>query len=293
MAELRFHTISIDSRVLDVAEGGPPDGFPVLALHGTPGSRLFVDEGLSPAVERGIRIIGVSRPGYGGSTPVPGRTVGDFASDTSAVARALGIERFCVYGASGGGPHAIGCAALVGDQVIAAASLCSPIPLDIDAETWMAGMGQDNIEEFDAALKGRETVTDFIEQSWGGMIDANPERLRKALATLLSAPDLAALDSELAGRLIRSFNEGLVARRDGWIDDDLAFVKPWGFDLSSIRVPLLLLHGEQDYMVPFAHARELAKRIPGAEHRFYPEEGHLSLAKNRLPEVLDWFLGHR
>jgi len=290
MEELRLNRIEISGRVLEIAEAGPSDGFPVFALHGTPGSRLFARVGQDHALKRGVRIIGVSRPGYGGSSPDSGRSVAGAAADVSSIAQELGIERFCVYGVSGGGPHTLACAALSPGRVVAAAALCSPAPLDIDHDAWMSGMGQDNVDEFKLAIEGRESLTPFIEETSKGMIDADPKQLVEAMSTLLCEPDVQALDVEFASHLINGMSEGLRRQRDGWIDDDLAFVRDWGFDLSNIRVPLLLLHGELDQMVPFHHARELSKRVPNAVHRFYPEEGHLSLTRNRLPEAIDWLL---
>src|SRR5437016_2989692 len=140
-----------DGRVLTVREAGNPRGVPVLAHAGTPGSSLLYEPHVRDAEEKGIRLISYDRPGYGGSTRQPGRNVADCAVDVEAVCDALGIERFCVWGISGGGPHALATAALLPQRVAAAAALASVAPCDAEGLDFFAGMGEQNIEEFGAA----------------------------------------------------------------------------------------------------------------------------------------------
>ena len=283
-------TISTESgRELRIIEAGRPDGAPILVHHGTPASRLLYHGWVEDAGSRGIRLIGYDRPGYGGSTPDPGRTVAGAAGDVAAIAKALGLERLAVWGISGGGPHALACAALLPDLVVAAAALASPAPYPAEGLDWFEGMGEDNITEFGAALDGRDAVEQFVEAAAPEMLGTNTETLLQGLRTLLSPADLAVLKEDIAGYLRAATREAIGERRDGWVDDDLAFISPWGFDLGQIRVPVMLMHGEQDRFVPFSHGEWLAGRIVDVETRLSADDGHLTL-KLRVPEVHAWLL---
>jgi pimeloyl-ACP methyl ester carboxylesterase len=275
-----------DGRTLHVYDAGDPSGVAVIAHHGTPSNGTLY----SPWLEDGIRLIGFDRAGYGGSTRQPGRRIADVAEDVRAIADALGIDGFATWGISGGAPHALACAALLPDRVFAAASIAGPAPLDADGLDWLAGQGEGNVLEHTKALEGEAALRPLVEQMYGGMSAGGEEALREEMATLLSGTDLAALTGELAEFLHASMSG---AGPDGWIDDDLAFVAPWGFDLGSISAPVLIRHGEQDGFVPAAHARWLAARIPGAETRITVEDGHLTLYERALPEIHAWLLQRR
>jgi pimeloyl-ACP methyl ester carboxylesterase len=219
-------TISTEGRQLRIIEAGQLDGVPVLVHNGTPSSRLFYHAWVEDAHARGIRLISYDRPGYGGSTPCPGRNVASAAGDVAAIAKALGLERLLVWGVSGGGPHALACAALLPGLVVAAASLASPAPYQSEGLDWLAGMGEDNIHEFGAALKGREAIQQLTEAVTPGLLDTRPADLVQALQSLLSPVDAAAITEDLAAYLLATMIEGIKAMPDGWIDDDLAFVTP-------------------------------------------------------------------
>jgi pimeloyl-ACP methyl ester carboxylesterase len=289
----REHTVEgPGGRTLRVLEDGDPRGVPVIAHHGTPGSRLLYEGWVEDAAERGIRLIAYDRPGYGGSDRQPGRSVADVAADVEAIADALGLDRILTQGRSGGGPHALACAALLGDRVAAAATLASVAPFDAEGLDFLAGMGEDNVDELGAAVEGADALGPLLEAYSPHLLAADPGELAEGLKSLLSPPDVAVVNGGLAEELIAVTSEGIRATRDGWLDDDLAFVKPWGFELDSISVPLQLWQGRQDLMVPLAHGEWLAQHIPGADARLSDDDGHLSLEHLRIGEVHTWLLEH-
>lgn len=279
-----------DGRQLKITQAGAPDGIPVLAHHGTPESRVLNQGWIEDAHARGIRLISYNRPGYGASTALPGRSVADAAADVRAIAGALGLKRLLVWGVSGGGPHALACAALLPDLVPAAAALASPAPYGAEGLDWMAGMGEDNILEFGAALQGEAPLRQFIEPMAAEIINALPLGLVQAFQTLLCPSDVQAFTPQFAAFMLERMREGISHSREGWVHDDQAFMKPWGFDLSQVRVPVLVVHGDQDRMVPFAHGPWLAGHIPGAQALFIPGDGHITLSAYRVPQVHAWLL---
>jgi pimeloyl-ACP methyl ester carboxylesterase len=280
-----------DGRKLYISEAGQPNGVPVLVLRGSPHSRLLYGGWIEDAQSRGIRLICYERPGYGGSTPQPGRTVASAANDVAAIAEELGLNRLLIWGVSGGGPHALACAALLPGLVVAVAALASPAPYPAEGLDWFAGMGEDNIADTRAALKSREAHKQSAEANTAKLLAATPETLVEALRSLLCPADAAVLTTDFADFALRSVRDGIGQTRDGVIEDDIAHLTPWGFELGQIRTPVLLMHGEQDQFVPFSHGKWLASKIPNAETRFLPDDGHLTLSLRRIPEVHAWLLG--
>lgn len=290
LAHVRQFVVDLpDGRSLHAYEAGDPEGRLVVHHHGTPGSGLLRREWAADALARGIRLVGYDRAGYGGSSRHPGRAVGDVAADMVALADCLGVDRFSTWGVSGGGPHTLACAALLPERVTAAASLASVAPYDAPGLDFLAGMGQDNIDEFGAAAEGEAVLRPYLEAQTRDLLATEPETLRDAMQSLLPDVDRQALTGETAEFLHSSMTSGLRHGCDGWLDDDLAFAAPWGFDVGSISRPLLLMQGEQDLMVPFAHGQWLASSLPSAEVRLMADEGHISLVA-KVPEVHDWLL---
>jgi len=277
-----------DGRTLAVEEAGDPDGHPVLVHEGTPNSRHLYPPVAIDAAARGLRLISYDRPGYGGSSPHPGRTVADCAADVRAICADLGIDRLAMWGISGGGPHVLACAALLPDLVTAAASLASPAPMDAEGLDYFAGMGELNAEDIGLFLRDREAARAKLESDREEILTASAAEVVSSLRTLLSPTDAAVLKDALVDFLVYCHHEGLAPGGQGWWDDSVALGTAWGFELSAISVPLLLMHGRDDRFVPFGHGEWLAAHIPGVEARLFDHDGHLTLLTNRIPEVHAW-----
>ena len=277
-----------DGRALAVEEAGDPNGRPVLVHNGTPGSRHLYQPHAIDAAVRGLRLISYDRPGYGGSDPQPGRRVADCAADVRAICAELGIGRLAMWGISGGGPHVLACAALLPDLVAAAASLASPAPFGAEGLDFFDGMGQDNSEDVQLFLRDPQAARAKMKSDREAFLSTSAAEMAAALATLLTPVDAAALNSGLADYFVYSDHEGLAPGDQGWWDDSVAEASPWGFEVSAISVPLLLMHGWQDKFVPFGHGQWLAAHIPGVEARLLDHDGHLTLLANRIPEVHTW-----
>jgi len=214
--------------------------------------------------------------------------VADCAGDVRAICAALEIDRLAMWGISGGGPYLLACAALLPDLVVAAASLASPAPYAAKGLDWFAGMGQDNADDYRLLLTDKDAARAKMDEDREGFLAASASDLAQALKSLLSPADAAVLDGGMAEFLTYYFHEGLVPGSQGWWDESCAHISPWGFGLSDISVPVLLLHGRQDKFVPFGHGQWLATHIPGVEARLLDNDGHLTLAKHRVSEVHTW-----
>lgn len=279
-----------DGRTLDVLLMGVPDGYPLIYHSGTPSGAAPYPMLDHEAARRGLRVITWSRPGYGRSTARPGRSVADVVTDTEVVCNATGIDQFLTLGYSGGGPHALACAALLPTRCLAAASLAGVAPYSAEGLDWMAGMGEENVEEFGAALQGEAALTAWLEPQAEALSHLSPTDVAASLGDLAALIDVAALDrpeaADLADYLAASFRAACVGGIDGWRDDDLAFVRDWGYSLAAIDVPVSVWQGAQDRMVPYAHGDWLAAHVPGATAHLEPDEGHISLVL-QIGRVLD------
>jgi pimeloyl-ACP methyl ester carboxylesterase len=277
-----------DGRVLELDVTGPEDGPLLVFHHGTPGSLVRYRAIEDAAHRRGLRLVTFNRAGYGGSTREPGRSVADAAADLEAVLDHLGVDRCVTFGASGGGPHALACAALLPDRVAGASSIAGAAPYDVDDLDFLAGMGRDNVEEFGHAAAGEEELRAALEPIAPVLRDATARDLVALMGGLLPEADRACLASGPHGEdLAAHFAESLRVGFTGWLDDDLAFVRPWGFPPEAITVPVFVWQGDQDLMVPLAHGRWLIGHVPGAVAHLKPGEGHLSVLINHVDEILD------
>jgi pimeloyl-ACP methyl ester carboxylesterase len=243
--------------------------------HGTPNLGEPPEPLLPTAAQLGIRWVSYDRPGYGGSTPHPGRDVASAAADVSSIADALGIGQFAVMGHSGGAAHALACSALLRERVIGAVSVSGLAPFNAEGLDWYAGMWAGGAAELRAAAQGRTALADLLASS-----EFDPEMFTPA--------DHAALAGTwrwlgvIAGKAAAG---GL----GGMVDDDLAYVAPWGFDPERIRTPVLILQGGQDRIAPSSHGKWLARQIPSAELWLRPDDGHISVLSQGVA-AMDWLL---
>jgi pimeloyl-ACP methyl ester carboxylesterase len=269
-----------DGRTLAYATWGDPSGFPILSLHGTPGCRFNRWPREELYTELGVYWVTHDRAGYGQSDRNHGRRVVDEVADVAALADELGFDTFGVTGGSGGGPHVLAVAALLPDRVLRAACLVGVAPFGppgLEQDDWLAGMDPANVKEFNWALAGEDVLTPEIE---------NEQKLAEERAAVdpttifddfeLSESDRAQLARpEVMQLIVESTWEQAAKGVGGWVDDDLCFTQPWGFDVSSITVPVLVRYGLTDVLVPPAHGEWLAANVPGCIVEVETSAGHL------------------
>ncbi len=264
-----------DGRGLHVYDTGALDADDQLAVfwhHGTPGIGAPPAPLFAAATERRVRWVSYDRPGYGGSTARPNRDIASAAADVASIADALHIERFAVMGHSGGGPHALACGALL-PGVVAVASMAGLAPRSAEGLDWFAGMAESSEASLRAAAEGRASKARYEAST----------AFDPAVFTAADHATLAGTWSWLLGVVAPALEAG----GGGLIDDDLAYVAPWGFDPARITAPVLLLHGALDRMVPASHSEWLARHCPSAELRICPDDGHISLL-NSAAGALEW-----
>jgi len=275
-----------DGRRLDLRVSGPAGGFPLVFHHGTPGAATPIRVRERAVHARGLRLVTTSRPGYGDSTPQPGRSVVDVVADTAAVLAAIGAGRCLIAGWSGGGPHALAC----GARLAAAAAvlvIAGIAPYGAAGLDYMAGMGYDNIVEISTALKGEHQLRPYLLDQREQLKDATDADLVASLDTVLPDVDRAVLTGEFGEDDAANFREALRTGVEGWLEDDIAITRPWGFGLEEISVPVMIWQGSADLMVPFSHGQWLASQLPGASAHLEEGEGHLSVALGALDRMLD------
>lgn len=277
---------SDDGRALAYVDRGPEDGQPIFLLHGTPGSRYTRYPDAAEYERRGLRVVTYDRPGYGESDADEGRTVASAAPDIAAIADALGLERFTTFGVSGGAPHSLACAALLPDRVPRAAAMVTPAPYDSPGLDFLAGMTELNVVEFSAALEGEEALAKML-QPFVEEAQADPDRIVSEIEAELPPVDQEVIRRPEVREVLReSMAEAVRQGARGWIDDDLAFTKPWGFELDAIETPVGLWQGELDVLAPRAHGEYVAKRLPNATFTLVPGAGHMVF--DVWPTVFDW-----
>lgn len=276
-----------DGRRLAYTEWGPADGSVVLMVHGMPGSRL-----LCPDVEatgrRGIRLVAVDRPGYGGSSPKPGRRIVDWAEDARSLLDNLAVPVASIVGWSSGGPYALACAATLGERIRSVAVVAGDAPLDAVAGAFKAlpTAVQNLIARVRDDPTGDPRAAVAARCAWY----AEDPLSMLASADAHAAPD----DPDAAARrrpdvretLAAMLTEGARQGAAGYVDDWIATVLPWGFRLADVARPVTIWWGDRDPLTPRADTEHLASAVPGARLRIVPGEGH-SLPYLHWPAILD------
>jgi pimeloyl-ACP methyl ester carboxylesterase len=279
---------SVEGRDVGFRLYGPRTGSPVVSHSGTPGSSLLSPHHVAAAERAGVRLLVIDRPGYGASTRQPGRLVVDVVAIVSRIVDDLGWDRFAVWGGSGGAPHALACAAALPQRVTRCASVVGPAPFDAAGLDWFAGMSPANVEEFRLAQLGDSAYRPLVERLGAEAVAAaTAGGIQITEEYQLAESDIAALkartteDGYLA-RVQAAFRDGM----DGWIDDSIAMVQPWGFDLSTIRVPVNVRYGLDDVLVPSSHGEYLMRVIPNAQQTLL-SGGHI-LTDADLDSIYGW-----
>jgi pimeloyl-ACP methyl ester carboxylesterase len=280
------YELVIDDRVLKYCLYGPPDGTPVVSHNGAPSTR-WKRPNLVSAIERsGVRMLVPDRPGYGGSTRRVGRRVADTAADVARLADALGWERFAVHGHSGGGPYALACAARLPDRVTRCAVGAGLAPSHAEGVDFFGRLDPSRGQAFRLALEGEEMLRPRMAEAAAGIMATiaagGPEMLPEPGEPSPPEPMRAIDDPAAMARLRATFADSL----DGWIDDQFAAVRPWGFDVAEINTPVGIWHGSRDTRMPRVHSDWLAAHIPTAE-RFDYDGWHVP-PDDVFTEIFTW-----
>jgi pimeloyl-ACP methyl ester carboxylesterase len=281
------HVETPDGRTLRVELAGGGERV-VVALVGTPNAGVLYERWIEDAAGRDLTLVAYDRPGYGGSSPQPGRRIRDCAGDVRAISRALGFGRCAVWGFSGGGPHALACAALLPDLVGAAATLGSLAPSDSPGFDFLEGMVGGNREDAELYRADRELWEQRSRGDRDTLLEMSAAELAEAWSEGVSPSDRATLRTGFGAWLHRAAVAGVAPGADGWLADSIAFNSSWGFDPAAIAIPVKVWHGLDDRFVPAEHARWLAGTIPGAEAEIRDGDGHLGVAATGIGEVHEW-----
>ena len=274
-----------DGRFLEYFDNGISSTSAIVIHHGTPGHAYAWAQWLELLAARGVRALSYSRAGYGISDRHEGRTVVANNGDIRELLDSLGIQSFISIGWSGGGPHALATTMMSGNK--GAITLAGVGAYGVDDLDFLAGMGPENEEEFGEALKGEAQISAWMDKNGEAFKSVTGDQVRESFGGLISDADKEVINGNFADEMATTMRKGLAVSFDGWIDDDIAFIQPWGFNLSEIAVPVLIWQGDQDLMVPHAHSYWLEKHIPTAKLNFVPGHGHVSLVVKYVDQILD------
>jgi pimeloyl-ACP methyl ester carboxylesterase len=273
-----------EGRTVAFADFGPGDGAPVLWCHGGPGCRLDPAYVAADAAAAGLRLIGIDRPGYGGSDPQPGRTIAGWVADALAVADRLGIERFVTVGLSTGGAYALATAALAPERVAGAVPCCSLT--DTRYEPARATMSRPHTLSVWEAPDRESAIAAAVASHGvdGSRIMAAAEEAGLALP----ACDQAMLPTPW-GRAWMAHGPVMFAHGvEGYADDRIADRDGWaGFAVQDVRCPVVILHGADDVLARPVHARHTAELIPHADLRILAGHGHFSIEDELVPVLAE------
>ena len=274
-----------DGRELEILDNGITSDKAIIFHHGTPHHASAWSSWLEDAANRGIRALSYSRAGYGTSDRNFGRSVLSNNSDISLLLDGKNISSFVAIGWSGGGPHAL--ANTFDHRNVGAITLAGVGEFGASDLDFLEGMGPENHDEFGAALKGEAEIDSWMNVNAGSMKNVTGAEIKEAFGGLIGDADKAVIEGDFADQMAATMRSGLAVSFDGWIDDDLAFVRPWGFNLSDISKPVFIWQGDDDFMVPHAHSKWLAEHIPGSQLKFVPGHGHISLVEKYRAEILN------
>ncbi|MEU6784954.1 alpha/beta hydrolase [Nonomuraea angiospora] len=276
-----------DGREFEYESLGPEPAPVILFHHGMPGSAVPMDTVLAPVLERGFRVITYSRSGYGRSTPVPSRTVADTGTDCAHLIDHLGIDRYCSFGWSGGGPHALASAAVDSHRVsgvLISASFAPPTAPGLD---FVAGMGKQNAIQFRSLQEGDQAARAAVSQMAAAVRGNRPEQVTAQLSSLFAEVDVSVMMSGFGADNAANMDHALEAGDQGWLADLRALGSAWGFDLADVVAPVELWHGELDRMVPVAHGEWLSHNLTDVRAHLEPDHGHVSLTVQKAGSMLD------
>ncbi len=283
-----------DGRKLDALISGDVNSdIALVCHHGTPSDSSIWSDWIDDAKNHNLKLVSISRPGYSYSDRKPGRIVSDVVEDVEDVLNEIGIDKFVTVGWSGGGPHALACAALMPKRCITASILAGVGPHgepDLDS---MTDMGPENIEHKKITLQGEEALREWAEINATQWITIADKDLAEALGGLVPEIDVIALNEQgqakiWASSIRRALKDGI----DGYIDDSLLFCEYWGFSPKNISIPVTIWQGDLDLMVPFKHAEWLIKHIPNAKAKLEYGHGHISLISEKKSEIIDDLISH-
>jgi pimeloyl-ACP methyl ester carboxylesterase len=282
----RFLVKLSDGRAAEVGTAGPAGELTLVFHTGTPAGLTPYEPLFKAAADVGLRTVQYSRPGYGDSDQSPGRRVADAAGDVAEILDHLGADKFVTAGWSGGGPHALACAALLPERCLAAATIAGVAPRDAAGLDWLDGMAPENLEEFELAARGDDRLSGYLGQFAAVLAEVTPDQLAEAFGALVTASDKAALAGDFAAYMSQASRAAVRNGIAGWRDDDLAVTASWGFDVADITIPVAVWQGDADAMVPLAHGSWLAASIPGATRHLLEGEGHLTLVADKIGEII-------
>ena len=284
MHDIRHDELRLSGgRILEYATAGPVGGMPLIFNTGSPGSGELFQPLVEAAAASGLRTVVYSRPGFGASSPQPDRLIASAASDVAELLNELGGERFVTIGWSGGGPHALACAALLAGRCAGVACVSSIAPMGTDLD-WFKGMNAGNTEEFSLAAAGADAVRPLVERNASDYAKMSAADLGKSLTTRtdLDQGEVATFREFLA----LTFNRSVVNGSHGVMQDDLAFARPWGFDVATVAAPTSVWHGGSDGLVPAAHSEWIAAHVRGARLHILAAESHVSLLLATYREII-------
>ncbi|MEN9692718.1 MAG: hypothetical protein RLZZ330_362 [Actinomycetota bacterium] len=267
-----------DGNRIDYFDSHTGDGL-LIYHHGTPAAGPIDDFIIETAAKNNLRVVELVRPGYGNSTRIKNRNVAQIADIAVELADHLGHDKFVSMGWSGGGPHVLATVAQKSNRCVGGVCIAGVAPFNADNLDFLAGMGEENIVEFGAAVESETALNEFMARSYEELKDVQGSQIIEALSSLLPPADREVLTGEYADHEAMVFRWAIANGTDGWFDDDIAFTRDWGFDLNEIKFPISIWQGSDDLMVPFTHGQWLVKKVPNSTAHLLDGHGHLSIGK--------------